>query len=308
MSGKRKRLAATLSGIILALAFVFAGLIIPKALLAKQENEYIGKREMNGSPTVPAEAPIPSATRPPRLFHSLGPAELHSLVGLLDDYRMGELALREPYASELSMEEAADRALDELSALIGYGAVPDLGTARLRLRSAELHGIGSYRRETDGWPSGLWLLTFEDISGDEKCSIACDSQTGLIFSISFGAEIGGLSAADCYSMLMHYAEYFGLSGYGFICNHGDAYYAECSGIVFSLRTLADRCELRLFSIDPSVPLPTNTPTVYPTPAPTATPTPAPAFVVTPATTTAPPTPATTPVPGATFTPDPAQTP
>lgn len=285
-----KNTAATVIGVIFALAFIGAGILIPKALLAEQEAGYIGIKARSGVPITTEGVVTPLPTRPPEEVHALDETQLYFLVEFMSGLDLNEMPLREPIPQELSMEEAVDKARDEIDLMIGYGAIPEIGAARLRLVEARLYGSAGMTAVVGGstepeWPSGVWRIDFDDAgNGELICSVFCDSQTGLILSTWLDKVSDAYSAADCYSFLMHYAEYLGCGGSSFNCSyfgmevHG--YVAETNGVWLSMRQVGDQWSIGVAGNAASFYMPTPAitpePTLTPFALPTGLPTPTPA--------------------------------
>lgn len=285
MKSRIKTSAATIAGVVFAIVFVCAGLLIPKALLAKQENGFVGKSTTIGTPITTEVVVTPLPTRPPEGAHELDEDRLYFLVEFMSGLDLNEMPLREPLPQELNMEVAVGKAREELDLMIGYGAIPEIGAARLRLVEARLYGAAGMNALVGGaaepeWPSGVWKIDFDDAGGDGLVSsVICDSQTGLILSVWLDKVTDAFSASDCYSFLMRYAEYLGCGGRSFQCVFTGmdliGYVVEANGAWLSMRQVGDEWNIRIAGDYTAISMPTPAATARPTPTPTATPIPTP---------------------------------
>ncbi len=205
----------TVLGIAAALDFMLLGVLIPKALLVRAEDRYLAVEWTQDSGLNTAIEPRATAAPLPGEGHEIDLVWLWEALALIQDEN--ELSLREPLSFEMSMEQAAQTDRNELDLLSALGALTGLDKDDLRFKSGELRGraSGSYEEEmgsSPGMPWGLWMITFEDGAG-MPVEVKCDSQNGCVYSIAFRRD-AEVSDFVCFSALIGYAKYFGLSMQG----------------------------------------------------------------------------------------------
>ena len=269
MKKTTKSVLFTILGIVGALLFIIAGWMIPIKMLSRQEDSYV-LRELKYS--------IDNAVDDTGTQHELPinegivsdskKADLNMIAYALDFYTQNPdlYVVREPYNNELSMEDADKKAREELEKMILYKILPDVGVNHLQLKSAELRGFSGKEGFSiiggTAWPSGFWFISFESGSGDVSCSVVCDSQTGIIYSVGFSSDVYTVTDVDCYPMLFRFAAYLGTDGINYICGNKDEYYYvrdEEYGNVY--RMCLDKnggCEMTLSQVEFEIPPePTN---------------------------------------------------
>ena len=201
--------------IIAALDLVLLGVLIPKALLEREEDRYLAVEWTQDSGGSSAIEPRATAAPLPGEGHEIDLVWLWEAHALIQDEN--ELSLREPLSFEMSMEQAAQTARNELDLLSALGALTGLDKDDLRFKSGELRGHPSASFESElgsspGMPWGLWIITFEDGEG-RPIELKCDSQKGCVYSVAFRRD-AEVSDFVCFSALIGYAKYFGLSMQG----------------------------------------------------------------------------------------------
>ena len=205
----------TVLGIAAALDLMLLGVLIPKALLEREEDKYLAVEWTQDSGGSSAIEPSTTAAPLPGDGHEIDLVWLWEALALIQDEN--ELSLREPLSFEMSMEQAAQTARNELDLLSALGALTGLDKDDLRFRSGELHGrqSGLFEGElgsSPGMPWGLWMITFEDGAG-RPVEVKCDSQNGCVYSVAFRRD-AEVSDFVCFSALIGYAKYFGLQMQG----------------------------------------------------------------------------------------------
>lgn len=205
----------TVLGIAAALDFMLLGVLIPKALLVRAEDQYLAVEWTQDSGANTAIEPRATAAPLPGEGHEIDLVWLWEALALIQDEN--ELSLREPLSFEMSMEQAAQTARNELNLLSALGALTGLDKDDLRFKSGELRGraASSYEEEmgsSPGMPWGLWMITFEDGAG-RSVEVKCDSQNGCVYSVAFRRD-AEVSDFVCFSALIGYAKYFGLQMQG----------------------------------------------------------------------------------------------
>ena len=201
----------TVLGIAAALDLMLLGVLIPKALLEREEDKYLAVEWTQDSGGSSAIEPRTTASPLPGDGHEIDLVWLWEALALIQDEN--ELSLREPLSFEMSMEQAAQTARDELDLLSALGALTGLDKDDLRFKSGELRGrqSGLFEGElgsSPGMPWGLWMITFEDGEG-RSVEVKCDSQNGCVYSVAFRRD-AEVSDFVCFSALIGYAKYFGL--------------------------------------------------------------------------------------------------
>lgn len=286
----------TVIGIAAALDLMLLGVLIPKALLEREEDKYLAVEWTQDSGGSSAIEPRATATPLPGEGHELEIVWLWEAQNLIQDE--SELLPREPLSFEMSMEQAAQTARNELDLLSSLGALTGLDKDDLRFKSGELRGHPSTSFESElgsspGMPWGLWIITFEDGEG-RPIELKCDSQKGCVYSVAFRRD-AEVSDFICFSSLIGYAKYFGLPMQGAVLddNNAGTYFLSVSGVQL-VYTETDSRGMTSLSLcvpgEQTVGMPTPLPTPTPTPEPTKTPKPAPTSTPTPI-----PTAATSPV-------------
>ncbi|MBR3382709.1 MAG: hypothetical protein IKG85_06725 [Clostridia bacterium] len=205
----------TVLGIAAALDFMLLGVLIPKALLVRAEDQYLAVEWTQDSGANTAIEPRATAAPLPGEGHELEIVWLWEAQNLIQDE--SELLPREPLSFEMSMEQAVQTARNELDLLSSLGALTGLDKDDLRFKSGELRGHPSASFESElgsspGMPWGLWIITFEDGEG-RPIELKCDSQNGCVYSVAFRRD-AEVSDFVCFSALIGYAKYFGLSMQG----------------------------------------------------------------------------------------------
>ena len=195
----------TVLGIAAALDLMLLGVLIPKALLEREEDKYLSVEWTHDSGGSSAIEPRATAAPLPGDGHEIDLVWLWEALALIQDEN--ELSLREPLSFEMSMEQAAQTARNELDLLSALGALTGLDKDDLRFKSGELRGraAGSYEEEmgsSPGMPWGLWMITFEDGEG-RPIELKCDSQNGCVYSVAFRRD-AEISDFVCYSTLIGY--------------------------------------------------------------------------------------------------------
>lgn len=223
----------TVLGIAAALDFMLLGVLIPKALLVRAEDQYLAVEWTQDSGANTAIEPRATAAPLPGEGHEIDLVWLWEALALIQDEN--ELSLREPLSFEMSMEQAAQTARNELDLLSALGALTGLDKDDLRFKSGELRGraAGSYEEEmgsSPGMPWGLWMITFEDGAG-RPVEVKCDSQNGCVYSVAFRRD-AEVSDFICFSSLIGYAKYFGLPMQGAVLddNNAGTYFLSVSGV------------------------------------------------------------------------------
>ena len=214
-SGGKGNTLFNVLGIIAALDLMLLGVLIPKALLEREEDKYLAVEWTQDSGGSSAIEPRTTAAPLPGDGHEIDLVWLWEALALIQDEN--ELSLREPLSFEMSMEQAAQTARNELDLLSALGALTGLDKDDLRFKSGELRGRAarSYEEEmgsSPGMPWGLWMITFEDGAG-RPVEVKCDSQNGCVYSVAFRRD-AEVSDFVCFSALIGYAKYFGLSMQG----------------------------------------------------------------------------------------------
>ena len=205
----------TVLGIAAALDLMLLGVLIPKALLEREEDKYLAVEWTQDSGGSSAIEPRVTAAPLPGEGHEIDLVWLWEALALIQDEN--ELSLREPLSFEMSMEQAAQTARNELDLLSALGALTGLDKDDLRFKSGELRGRQAGLLEGElgsspGMPWGLWMITFEDGAG-RPVEVKCDSQNGCVYSVAFRRD-AEVSDFVCFSALIGYAKYFGLSMQG----------------------------------------------------------------------------------------------
>lgn len=222
----------TVLGIAAALDFMLLGVLIPKALLVRAEDQYLAVEWTQDSGGSSIE-PRATATPLPGEGHELDMVWLWEAQNLIQDE--SELLPREPLSFEMSMEQAAQTARNELDLLSALGALTGHDKDDLRFKSGELRGHPSASFESElgsshGMPWGLWIITFEDGAG-RPIEVKCDSQKGCVYSVAFRRD-AEVSDFICFSSLIGYAKYFGLPMQGAVLddNNAGTYFLSVSGV------------------------------------------------------------------------------
>ena len=205
----------TVIGIAAALDLMLLGVLIPKALLEREEDKYLAVEWTQDSGGSSAIEPRTTAAPLPGEGHELEIVWLWEAQNLIQDE--SELLPREPLSFEMSMEQAVQTARNELDLLSSLGALTGLDKDDLRFKSGALRGHPSASFESElgsspGMPWGLWIITFEDGEG-RPIELKCDSQKGCVYSVAFRRD-AEVSDFVCFSALIGYAKYFGLSMQG----------------------------------------------------------------------------------------------
>ena len=223
----------TVLGIAAALDLMLLGVLIPKALLEREEDKYLAVEWTQDSGGSSAIEPRATATPLPGEGHEIDLVWLWEALALIQDEN--ELSLREPLSFEMSMEQAAQTARNELDLLSALGALTGLDKDDLCFKSGELRGraAGSYEEEMGSSPGmswGLWMITFEDGAG-RPVEVKCDSQNGCVYSVAFRRD-AEVSDFVCFSALIGYAKYFGLPMQGAVLddNNAGTYFLSVSGV------------------------------------------------------------------------------
>ena len=286
----------TVLGIAAALDLMLLGVLIPKALLEREEDKYLAVEWTQDSGGSSAIEPRATATPLPGEGHEIDLVWLWEALALIQDEN--ELSLREPLSFEMSMEQAAQTARNELDLLSALGALTGFDKDDLRFKSGELRGrqAGLFEGElgsSPGMPWGLWIITFEDGEG-RPIELKCDSQKGCVYSAAFRRD-AAVSDFICFSSLIGYAKYYGLPMQGAVLDtfSEGTYTLTANGVPLCFTEIDSRGMTVLSLFVPgeqTVGMPTPLPTPTPTPEPTKTPKPAPASTPTPI-----PTAATSPV-------------
>ncbi len=232
-SGGNGNTLFTVLGIAAALDFMLLGVLIPKALLVRAEDRYLAVEWTQDSGGSSAIEPRATAAPLPGEGHEIDLVWLWEALALIQDEN--ELSLREPLSFEMSMEQAAQTARNELDLLSALGALTGLDKDDLRFKSGELRGraAGSYEEEmgsSPGMPWGLWMITFEDGEG-RPIEVKCDSQKGCVYSVAFRRD-AEVSDFICFSSLIGYAKYFGLPMQGAVLDTYSAvtYFLSVNGV------------------------------------------------------------------------------
>lgn len=209
--GGKHAVLFTAIGIAAALDFMLLGVLVPKAILEREDDRYLAtewKRDVGGSSQ---EEPKATEEPLPGVGHEIDIMWLWEALRLVEDE--DELVPREPLSFEMSMEQAALTARNELDLLSSLGALTGLDKDGLHFKSGELRGYqpGLFEGELgspSGMPRGLWIITFEDDAG-RPVEVKCDSRNGFVYSAAFRRD-AEVSDFICFSSLIGYAKYLGL--------------------------------------------------------------------------------------------------
>ena len=122
----------TVLGIIAALDLMLLGVLIPKALLEREEDKYLAVEWTQDSGGSSAIEPRTTAAPLPGEGHEIDLVWLWEALALIQDEN--ELSLREPLSFEMSMEQAAQTARNELDLLSALGALTVVSLAFIAVR------------------------------------------------------------------------------------------------------------------------------------------------------------------------------
>lgn len=183
MKANTRNILLNFTGYVLAVVTVFLGIAIFNLLLERKESIMLDNQQ-----NYTAIEKAPFFIQPPDNEPDIAGSAQNNYSDLLarlsiweinNEVNSGMMTTREPFESELSMEQAVLKAKEETRALIQIQAIPPLDVDKFMLDTARLL---SKKRASE--EAGRWSIVFVNANDGKDYQVLLDALTGKILSIT----------------------------------------------------------------------------------------------------------------------------
>lgn len=184
----------------LAVLIIAAGVIIPSILLNVQEQNMIGNRgiyDINNKELISAAKSEPI---------QIGPLKIDDILKRLNTWVYGgETIMREPHSNEVSMDLAAQEAIDVIEYAVRNNMLPEVnGDKQWQLTGAELFWSKTPPSSKTTDQFGVWSVHFHKDESD--ITVLLDSKTACILGFDLFTDVTN-DIVSPESMLKGYVNY-----------------------------------------------------------------------------------------------------